>query len=68
MSRRARSLILVVSLSLLAFPDTLRLWLTGSVPGLAALWDKAGSEMDPDGRVTPSPATADAGIEMDPNG
>ena len=83
MSRRARSLILV--LALLAFPGTLWRWLTGSVPGLAAVWGKAGvemdpyglkagSDMDPDGRVIPSPAstpppsTTDSGPEMDPNG
>ncbi|HSF41207.1 MAG TPA: hypothetical protein VLT87_15525 [Thermoanaerobaculia bacterium] len=66
MSRRARSLILV--LALLAFPGNLWRWLTGSVPGLAAVWDKAGGEMDPNGRVVPSPVTTDAGIEMDPNG
>jgi hypothetical protein len=77
MSRKARSLILV--LALLAFPDNLWHWLTGSTPGLAAVWDKegsdmdpnglkAGSDMDPDGRVIPSPATTDAGIEMDPDG
>jgi hypothetical protein len=77
MSRRVRSMILV--LAILAFPDTLWRWLAGNAPGLAALWGKAGSEMDPDGvkaggemdpdgRVIPSPATADAGVEMDPNG
>lgn len=66
MSRRARSLILV--LALLAFPDTLWRWLTGGFPSFGVLWEKAGSEMDPNGRVIPSPATADAGGEMDPDG
>ncbi|HSF38357.1 MAG TPA: hypothetical protein VLT87_01115 [Thermoanaerobaculia bacterium] len=77
MSRRVRSLILV--LAILAFPDTLWRWLTGNAPGLAALWDKEGSdmapnglkagvEMDPNGRVIPSPATTDEGGDMDPDG
>lgn len=77
MSRRVRSLILV--LALLAFPDTLWRWLTGNVPGFAVVWEKEGSDMDPDGfksgpemdpngRAIPSPATTDAGSEMDPNG
>ena len=77
MSRRVRSMILV--LAILAFPDTLWRWLAGNAPGLAALWDKegsdmdpdglkAGSEMDPDGRVIPSPAKTDEGGDMDPDG
>lgn len=66
MSRRARSLILV--LALLAFPGTLWRWLTGNVPGFAIFWEKAGVEMDPNGRPFPSPATTDAGSDMDPDG
>lgn len=66
MSRKVRSIILI--LAVLAFPGTLWRWLTGNAPGLAFFWDKAGSEMDPDGRTAPRPATTDAGVEMDPNG
>ena len=54
------------------FLDTLWQWLAGRyVPGLTALWEKAGSSMDPDGRPLPlstPPATTDAGGDMDPNG
>ncbi|HSK77181.1 MAG TPA: hypothetical protein VLQ45_12060 [Thermoanaerobaculia bacterium] len=69
MSRRVRSMILV--LAILAFPDTLWRWLTGNAPGLAALWGKAGSEMDPDGVNAGGDMDPDglkAGGEMDPNG
>lgn len=54
------------------FLDSLWQWLAGRyVPGLSALWEKAGSSMDPDGRPLPlsaPPATTDAGSDMDPNG
>jgi len=52
--------------------DTLWQWLAGRyAPGLTALWEKEGSDMDPDGRahppLAPLPGT-DAGSDMDPNG
>jgi hypothetical protein len=58
MSRKIRSIVLI--LAVLAFPGTLWRWLADNAPGLAFFWDKAGSEMDPNG--------AKAGVEMDPNG
>ena len=77
MSRRARSLIL--ALSLLTFPETLWRWLTGDLPGFAVLREKegsdmdpdgrkAGSDMDPDGRAIPPRTTTDEGGDMDPDG
>lgn len=65
-----------------SFLDVLSRWLAGNAPGLAALWDKEGPDMDPDGlkegsdmdpngRTAPRPAPpamVDAGSEMDPNG
>jgi len=52
--------------------DSLWQWLAGLyVPGLTAIWEKAGSDMDPNGRTLPlsaPPATTDAGGDMDPNG
>ncbi len=54
------------------FLDSLWQWLAGRyVPGLTAIWEKAGSSMDPDGRTLPPsapPATTDEGGSMDPNG
>lgn len=54
------------------FFDALWQWLAGRyAPGLAALWEKEGSDMDPDGRarspLAPQPGT-EAGGEMDPDG
>ncbi|HKV13076.1 MAG TPA: hypothetical protein VJ725_33350 [Thermoanaerobaculia bacterium] len=66
MSRRARSLIL--ALSLLTFPETLWRWLTGDLPGFAVLWEKEGADMDPNGRAIPPRTTTDEGGDMDPDG
>ncbi|MBW8876217.1 MAG: hypothetical protein JF614_14720 [Acidobacteria bacterium] len=53
------------------FFDALWQWLARHAPGLTAVWEKEGGDMDPNGRTlhlpAPPPAT-DAGGDMDPNG
>jgi hypothetical protein len=55
-----------------SFLDTLWHWLASRyVPGLTAIWEKEGSDMDPNGRtlhLSAPPPTTDAGSDMDPNG
>ena len=57
--------------SSIGFFDALWQWLATHAPGLTAVWEKEGSDMDPDGRTlhlpTPPPTT-DAGSDMDPDG
>ena len=55
------------------FLDTLWHWLAVRyAPGLAAIWEKAGSDMDPNGSTlhlsSPPPPSTDAGSSMDPDG
>ena len=53
------------------FFDALWQWLAGHAPGLTAIWEREGGDMDPNGRTLQLPApppTTDAGGDMDPNG
>ena len=54
------------------FLDTLWQWLAGRYSlSLTTIWEKEGSDMDPNGRMLPLLAphpTTDAGGDMDPNG